>query len=231
MKKLHFIVMMLFTSLCFAIDDKELWDRFGLIDISFAHISNEIINLKNTLENERNKKPHKLGDNYRGGIVFYVDEKGQHGLIVSKIDCSEGIQWRNGSSGNKVTNARADGLRAGESNTALIIPQQTIDNQKGQFAALLAHNFRISEDGVSPCQGVNTTQICYGGWYLPSSYELQLIYKNLNQNSNNLFATNAYWSSTEASVSTAWTVNFYSGEVSAIVKSSNIPHVRAISKF
>lgn len=66
---------------------------------------------------------HHIGEEHNGGIIFWVDETGQHGLIASKTDLNnnQGIQWRNGESGNKVTNARADGIYAGESNTKLII--------------------------------------------------------------------------------------------------------------
>ncbi|WP_182352934.1 hypothetical protein [Legionella sp. PC1000] len=62
------------------------------------------------------------------------------------------MQWRNGPSGNKVTNARADGIGAGETNTRVIIAEQTIDNQKGTFAALKAVSFQVLSDGITPCQ-------------------------------------------------------------------------------
>jgi len=179
------------------------------------------------------KQIHQIGEEYRGGIVFYVDESGLHGLIASKIDVNEvGVQWRNGASGNKVTNARGDGIGSGETNTRLIISQQTIDDQKGTFAALLADNFQIMEDGVAPCKTpVVATSMCYGGWYLPSAFELQLLYKNLHQNNISSFAPEFYWSSTEASVSTAWLINFSTGEITASSKSNTVGRVRAITRF
>ncbi|MCK1850931.1 hypothetical protein MXD98_16390, partial [Legionella pneumophila] len=61
---------------------------------------------------------------------------------------------------------------AGESNTKLIIAQQTIDNQSGSFAALLAANYRVLGDGITPCPIPSSESItCYGGWYLPSAFE------------------------------------------------------------
>jgi hypothetical protein len=179
------------------------------------------------------KQTHQIGEEYRGGLVFYVDESGQHGLIASKIDVNEeGIQWRNGAAGNKVTNARGDGIGAGETNTRLIIAQQTIDNQNGFFAALLAANFQVLDDGKTPCKTpIASGSFCYGGWYLPSAFELQLLHKNLHQNNLSCFAPEFYWSSTEASVSNAWLINFSSGEISASSKSNTIGRVRAISRF
>lgn len=34
---------------------------------------------------------HEVGESYQGGIVFWVDETRQHGLIVSKIDANQGV--------------------------------------------------------------------------------------------------------------------------------------------
>ena len=176
---------------------------------------------------------HHIGEEYHGGLIFYVDETGQHGLIASKIDVGgQGVQWRNGASGNKVTNARGDGIGSGETNTRLIIAQQTIDNQNGLFAALLATNFQVLEDGVTPCQTpIAPENLCYGGWYLPSAFELQLLHNNLHQANLSSFAPEFYWSSTEASVANAWLQNFATGEITASSKSNTIGRIRAISHF
>ncbi|HAT4390781.1 TPA: DUF1566 domain-containing protein [Legionella pneumophila] len=177
---------------------------------------------------------HYIGEEYNGGIIFWVDKTGQHGLIASKTDLNnnEGIQWRNGESGNKVTNARADGIYAGESNTKLIIAQQTIDNQSGTFAALLAANYRVLGDGITPCPNPTTeSPTCYGGWYLPSAYELTLLHNNLQRQGISTFAPDYYWSSTESSVGEAWLQNFSTGELMASGKASTLGHVRAVSRF
>lgn len=176
---------------------------------------------------------HRIGEEYRGGIVFFVDESGQHGLIASKVDVNNtGIQWRNGVSGNKVINAQGDGIGAGETNTRIIISQQTIDNQRGTFAALQAANFQVLKDGVTPCKTpILIGEVCYGGWYLPSAYELQLLHRNLHLQSLSFFAPEFYWSSTEHSVSEAWLMQFATGELSASNKSNTIGRVRAISRF
>jgi hypothetical protein len=180
------------------------------------------------------KPKHQIGEMVHGGIVFWLDDTGDHGLVVSKTDVNEGrgLQWRNGDSGNKTTNAKGDGLFAGEGNTQIIIAQQTIDQQAGSFAALLAHNYRVSADGETPCKTpISVNTVCFGGWYLPSAYELTLVRSTIGQQGLASFAPDYYWSSTEATSSTAWMLNFATGETVANPKSSTLGQIRAISRF
>lgn len=209
-----------------------LFNKFTGVESQFAALSQKISQLESQIGFISGNNKHHIGDEYRGGLVFYVDESQEHGLIASKIDAGAGVQWRNGAAGNKITNARNDGIGAGETNTRLIISQQTIDNQSGTFAALLAANFQVQGDGVTPCKTpISPEVLCYGGWYLPSAYELQLLHNNLHQTNVSSFAPEFYWSSTEASVSAAWLQNFSSGEITAQSKANTIGRVRAISRF
>jgi len=230
----------------FANPGDDIWDHIGLLKNGFATVNLELQALKrmtsqlqvqleaqNNVIKSNQAKKYSIGEEYRGGLVFYVDETGQHGLIVSKIDVNqESIEWRNGASGNKVTNARGDGVGAGETNTRVIISQQTIDNQRGTFAALQAANFQVLADGVTPCKTpILSNMVCYGGWYLPSAYELQLLHKNLYLQNASYFAPDFYWSSTERSVSEAWLMQFATGELSTSNKSNTIGRVRAVARF
>jgi tetratricopeptide (TPR) repeat protein len=72
---------------------------------------------KNKVEND---KP-KIGSRYAGGIVFYVDKKGQHGLICSENDLGK-HPWS-----NEVTfvGAIATAIGKGQENTALILSTST----------------------------------------------------------------------------------------------------------
>lgn len=65
---------------------------------------------------------YKIGDKTQGGIVFYIDKSGEHGLVVDTADLSPGIRWNADTSGN--TQAKGDGPFAGEMNTAIIISSQ-----------------------------------------------------------------------------------------------------------
>ncbi|MDH3650846.1 MAG: hypothetical protein OEQ53_14265, partial [Saprospiraceae bacterium] len=72
-------------------------------------------------ENEITK--YQIGDEAHGGVVFWVDETGKHGLVAAPCDQSETILWWNGM--DRVTNATGDGIGAGAMNTLLIIALQT----------------------------------------------------------------------------------------------------------
>jgi hypothetical protein len=150
---------------------------------------------------------HYIGESYGGGIVFWVEAKGQHGLIAATADQSTEIQWYNGS--YTVTNAVRDGIGAGMYNTERIIANQGV----GDYAAQLCANY----------QGGG-----YGDWYLPSKYELNLLY--LQKNVVGGFASDRYWSSTEYSTGTAWFQYFPSGSQNYSTKFPTI-YVRAIRAF
>jgi len=129
-----------------------------------------------------------IGQSYQGGIIFWLDATGQHGLIAATADQSSGIQWYNGS--YTVTNAVRDGIGAGKFNTERIIANQVA----GAYAAQICANY----------QGGN-----YGDWYLPSKYELNLLY--LQKAAVGGFGSAYYWSSTEDGNANAWEQAFGSG--------------------
>jgi hypothetical protein len=188
-----------------------------------------------TLQNHINELPivtHRIGEIFQGGVVFYVDASLQHGLMASLADVSQGVEWRNGEGGDRTVNASAQGLGSGETNTRLIVAEQTIDQQEGgQFAALLAANYQISADGKSPCAATMTaSSTCYGGWYLPSAFELLLLHANLKNQGLSSLGEAAYWSSSEASATEAWLVDFSLGHAE-IGEKSTLARVRAIHTF
>ena len=148
-----------------------------------------------------------IGDSYQGGIIFWLDATGQHGLIAATADQNTGIQWYNGTS--TVTNAVRDGIGAGKFNTERIIAKQGA----GAYAAQICANY----------QGGN-----YGDWYLPSKYELNLLYQRRAVVGG--FAIQWYWSSSEDISSHAWNQYFGNGSQSNINK-SNTRYVRAVRAF
>jgi hypothetical protein len=77
---------------------------------------------------------HYIGESYCGGIVFYVYDSGQHGLIAATSDQSTGIKWYNGSF--TTTNAVRDQVNAGRFNTERII----INQGAGSYAAQICAN-------------------------------------------------------------------------------------------
>lgn len=133
-------------------------------------------------------RQYAVGDTAQGGIVFWIDETGEHGLVCSLNDLEPtpgdlGHQW---STVEEVTGSTGDGIGAGEMNTALIIIAQRGDMDS---AARLCAD--LEERG-------------YDDWYLPSKTELEAMYNNLYLAGLGGFADSWYWSSTEGSNVGAW---------------------------
>ena len=160
-----------------------------------------------------------IGDTIQGGMIFYLDASGCHGLISATTDQSTGIQWYNGSF--IPTNATFDGVKAGQSNTKLIIDTQGT----GSYAAKLCDDLIIySNTGL------------FEDWYLPSKYELNLMYENIGQGdalglgNAGQFANYFYWSSTEYDNGDALGQSFDIGGQYNSLK-SNTFSVRAVRAF
>lgn len=151
---------------------------------------------------------HYIGENYGGGIVFYVSDSGKHGLIAATLDQSTGIKWNNESSmyANPVRN---DGIGIGRNNTDFIPSKQG----HGIYAAMICA--RYSGGG-------------YSDWYLPSKYELNLLY--LQKAVVGGFASGIYWSSSELDIGYVWSQNFDDGKQGVNLKlTTNL--IRAVRVF
>jgi hypothetical protein len=135
-----------------------------------------------------------IGQNYAGGIVFYVDGTGQHGLVMAAQN-QGGHAW--GCSGTSIPTGSIVGT--GASNTAAIV----VSCSESNIAAKICDNLTLNE---------------YSDWYLPSRDELNLIYVNLYlQNLGNL-SSDFYWSSTEYNASEAYYHFFYNNDRGYISK-------------
>ena len=60
-----------------------------------------------------------IGDTYQGGIIFYLDESGCHGLMCAPSDQSSNLVFKPIPASAGFTGSRGDGLGAGRMNTAL----------------------------------------------------------------------------------------------------------------
>ncbi len=149
-----------------------------------------------------------LGQTSRGGIVFYIDGSGEHGLVAASADLGTGSEW--GCYGTTINGA--DGISIGSGN------QNTID---------------ISRD----CTDLSTAaRLCYdytsGGfddWYLPSKDELDQMYKNKTMIGG--FRLDSYWSSSEVSASRAWLQSFNTGTQYGTTNKDYGTNVRPIRSF
>ena len=168
-------------------------------------------------------KTYSIGDFAYGGIVFWIDETGQHGLVCAKTDQSTGVRWYAGTS--TYTMAKGDGPLSGEMNTAIIIANQGYGDGN-PYAALICSELQITEGSKT-----------YGDWYLPSKEELNLIYQNkttinttATSNGGSALFSNYYWCSSESNNTDAWGQGFGNG---AQIDGSKdiIARVRAIRSF
>jgi hypothetical protein len=158
---------------------------------------------------------HFIGESYGGGIVFYVYDGGQHGLIAATADQSTGIRWYGGSNTN--TRARADGVGAGLKNTVIIIANQgPVDGNA--FAATVCNEYSVTVGGVT-----------YIDWYLPSKHELNLLYGQRNVVGG--FDGSYYWSSTEYDLNYAWVHVFNFFGFQGNYDKGNVYYVRAVRAF
>ncbi len=170
---------------------------------------------------------YSVGDFAQGGIVFWLDETGQHGLVCAKKDQSTSLRWYAGTYLN--TRAKGDGPFSGEANTSIIIASQAAFGDDINFyAASTCNDLQITENGKT-----------YGDWYLPSKGELNLMYQNkttiddtATANGGNVFATSTYWSSTESDYNgvSSYAQSFSSGAQISVGKSTTF-YVRAVRAF
>ncbi|MCP4633358.1 MAG: DUF1566 domain-containing protein, partial [candidate division Zixibacteria bacterium] len=163
-----------------------LGDSIGVLRTELANsetkLRGEIIDINNGEE----VLPLAIGDEYGGGIIFWLDASKAHGLIAATSDISTPAQW--GEYFN--TKAIIFGVYAGMQNTNLIIAKQGVD---GYAADLCAEHFVNTENNEY-----------YDDWYLPSDTELRLLYY-YNETEADLEnpLSGAYWSSTEVGSGTA----------------------------
>jgi hypothetical protein len=180
----------------------------------------QISDLGNYIETETDPTVTKysIGDLAQGGIVFWVDETGQHGLVAAEEDQDDGngIQWSNQYSDGSdfVTNAVRDGIGAGLYNTERIIISHLVKSEGNEnYAAQLCANYKGGG---------------YGDWYLPSKYELNLLY--LQKTAVGGFASAFYWSSTELDNYSPWIQDFVYGGQDNLSKNVTLK-VRAVRAF
>lgn len=190
----------------------------------------QISDLGNYIETESDPTVQKysVGDFAHGGIVFYVDESGQHGLVCSKKDQSTslGVYWNQGI--NKPSQALGDGIYAGKANTLLIIAANVaLGEHLNTYAARLCNEYKVKEGAT-----------IYGDWYLPSMEELMLMYRHreainatASANFGSSFSNGDYWSSTEYTTTHARYLSFDSGNKNITSKFGNKLRVRAIRSF
>jgi hypothetical protein len=152
-----------------------------------------------------------IGDTYQGGIIFYLDGSGCHGLVAKASNETGVYKW---STTNFSTWALANGIFGGAQNTKKSIAKASYNSSLCPAA--------------DQCEGLSDGG--FTDWYLPSKDELDMMYVNLHLQGLGGFSNLSYWSSTEANYTNAWLQNFILGNQGLILK-VNPNYVRAVRAF
>jgi hypothetical protein len=150
-----------------------------------------------------------IGQRYGGGIIFYIDSTGQHGLIADTVDRKPQETWYNGV--YIATGATATRIGSGRANTHKIILSQ---GDSGHYAARRCWHYKQSG---------------YSDWFLPSRDELYELYKQRDVVGG---LKGGYFSSSEYGLYdwAVWGVYFNTGAQNYFGKYQHF-HVRAIRAF
>ncbi len=179
--------------------------------------------------------PLAIGMSYAGGIIFYLDSTGQHGMVCAPINQVDFIYW-----GNPL-GVVGWGCQGGN----------VLINNGTEFGTsqLLGTGFQNTTNILNSCPyRPIAASFCdelvlngYSDWYLPSLDELFLMY-NLKVQGIGNFNNHRYWSSSQhnqsLSVSSyyqfnryAYAVDFSNGNYSVFEKSNQPSLTRAIRNF
>jgi hypothetical protein len=128
-----------------------------------------------------------IGQNYGGGIIFYVDGTSLHGLISATSDQSTGVPWGCYST---YIGGTSTAIGTGQDNTTAIV------NGCGTpgIAARICDNLVLNG---------------YSDWFLPSKDDLNQLY--LQKTVIGGFINSTYWSSSEYNAYFALGQDFYNG--------------------
>ncbi|MDX1279085.1 DUF1566 domain-containing protein [Oceanihabitans sediminis] len=158
--------------------------------------------------------PPQIGDFAYGGVVFYIDGTGEHGLVVTIEDTATQTVW--GCSGQTI-GGTSDAIGSGKNNTLRIVSN-------------------CSEPGSAAAKCQNLILNNYDDWYLPSINELMRVYSNQSAINSTAIAnggsiiSGTYWSSTELNHTFAFPVNMATGNNGYLGKIGQLM-VRAIRAF
>ena len=163
-----------------------------------------------------------LGNYALGGVIFYIDETLNHGLVVALNDNESG-EW--GCSDEEILNANDSTLGSGYRNTLAILASDCEPAGISAIIAAYSASTFISEDTL------------INNWYLPSIDELKLLYQerewiddSLTVYNGKRFENTTYWSSTQSGTDKAKSLSFGNGSTKSSYKVS-VNEVRSIRAF
>ena len=159
---------------------------------------------------EGNISEYVLGMEAEGGIVFYIDETGLHGLVAALEDIGPfawGCQEINISNANEQLNWTSKFI--------------------GYIGSVFRNTYSMSEALDFENEG-------YTDWFLPSFDETQEMYFAIGQGASSGnkggFSNSWYWTSSQANEDIAWSFSFSNGTTFNFFKTSTFM-IRPIRSF
>jgi hypothetical protein len=162
---------------------------------------------------------YSIGDVVNGGVVFWLDSTGQHGLVVAFSDVATSVEW--GCNGTNLLNVPNVPYNGG--------------NPAGSGAEI-GDGFNNTNNILKDCATAPAALAArsYGpDWFLPSAKELNQIYINkttLEGVSGFTAFSSYYWSSSESDNNVAWIQNF-SASGQYFDNKNGSSNVRAVRAF
>jgi hypothetical protein len=183
---------------------------------------------------------YKIGDFAEGGVVIWLTEDGQHGLVAAITDAgtaNETFQWQKVPL-SKTEVSENDSLPFSTPNTPYGQYYGGYENQTNPTITDNLDNFPAFEAAANFTVTINGK--LYNDWWLPCSRELSLMYTiqdKINQIANAKGGTSlkedvVYWSSREdkSDSNNAWGLYFFDG-FQGIANKGNLYAVRCVRAF
>ncbi len=180
--------------------------------------------------------PYTFGQILNGGMVFYIDTTGLHGLVCDTADLTYSVT----DTGGKVTIIDSFPWTVSNRNRIFLNNGTAIGTDGSNTLAILTTFDSINSPNFDSLYLPNIAAfICrksHGGdtsWYLPSKDALNLMYKNLAAKGYGNFNAVNYWSSSDYSYNGrvyAWAQYFGNGN-QYYFGQSILLNVRAVKKF
>ena len=184
------------------------------ISLSFFSLDIESEKIETLIKNEKQYRL-KVTDEYADGIIFYLDETGNHGLVCSLKIIGEKPWGPN-------LNIKSNNIKLGGGYENSV---KMIDGFKKMvdISDYLAINY-----AAELCSKYHSTK--FNDWYLPNLKELEMIYYKLYKSKILDFEPLAFWSSNQYNYKQAYNFSFVTGYSQIEEKQFNL-NVLAVRKF
>ena len=170
-------------------------------------------------DNEGTTTKLTIGDFHEGGVIFYLNDTGEHGLVCTISEQSFGSTWKCDTN-IVIQGAQETAIGSGAQNTVDIL---FVCDSSPTIAAAICNSLDLNG---------------YTDWFLPSKDELNEIYENKAivddtavANGGALLQNTNYWSSSHQLSNTVWIQSFGNGGSQSGNSYDASNHDRAIRAF